>query len=262
MPQEPQDIGFGFRLRRPTPVVFATLVVLLAFFVVFAIAVRVVQPGGGDAYDALSLEPALVLSGQHLWSLLTYALLHSLSDTDHLLFNALVFYFFACDLEELWGRGRFVLFMVLTALGGAAFVVVGSALHLSAAPSVVGFSAVVMATTTAWGLTYPDREMFLIFFQMRGITLVYLTLALQVLTALSFSRVSAAAHFGGMAAGAAFAMTQRGPLRRWWLQRRLARLEAQRDALRGERPRRAGAHGLRVIQGGAADPPKDKRYLN
>ncbi len=55
-----------------------------------------------------------------------------------------------------------------------------------------------------------------------------------------------------------------GPLRRWWLQRKLGRLQREADALREERPvrRRAGGPELRVIQGGAAPPPKDKRYLN
>jgi membrane associated rhomboid family serine protease len=255
-----QEVGFGFRFKKPTPLVGATLVVLLVVWIASAVAVR--TEAGESLLSALTLKPALVLSGQQLWGVVTYALLHSLDDTGHLLFNGLIFYFFAPELEVLWGRARFALFMLVTALGGAAFVVAAYALHLSHAAEVVGFSGVVMAATTAWGLTYPDREMFLFFFRMRGIHLVYVTVGLQVLSALSREHVSAAAHFGGMAAGAAFAMTQHGPLRRWWLERRLSRLEAQRDALRGERPRRAGAHGLRVIQGGAADPPKDKRYLN
>ena len=137
--------------------------------------------------------------------MVTYALLHSLEDTGHLLFNGLAFYFFAPELEELWGRTRFVLFMVLSALGGAAFFLVAWAIGLSSAQSVVGFSGVVMAVMTAWGLTYPDREMFFFFFRLKGLHLVYVTVALQLLTALSFSNVSASAHFGGMAAGAAFA---------------------------------------------------------
>src|SRR5262249_51772286 len=176
-------------------------------------------------------------------------------------FNGLVFYFFAPDLEEAWGRGRLVVFMVACALSGAAFVLGASALNLSHPASVVGFSGVVMGVTTAWGLSYPDREMFLLVFRMRGITPVYVTLGLQVLAALSFSGVSAAAHFGGMAAGAAFAMTRSGPLRRWWLQRRPQRLQEESAKLRGTpAARRASGPALRVIQGGA-EPPKDKRYL-
>ena len=252
----PQDAGLGFRFRRPTPVVAVTLIVLLVVWVAFAIAVRFV-PGGKELYEDLAFDPDLVLRGRHLWGLLTGALLHSLGDTDHLVFNGLVFYFFACDLEELWGRGRFVLFMILCALGGHAVVLLTDVLGLGNAP-VVGFSGVVLGTITAWGLTYPDREMFFFLFRLRGIHLVYITLAMQVLTALSFSKVSAAAHFGGMAAGAAFAALQSGPLRRWWLRRKLTRLQSEAS---GGRPAR-GRGGLRVIQGGGGDPPKDKRYLN
>lgn len=253
----PQDISFGFRFRRPTPVVGATLIVLVAVWVVTALTFRV---AGGGLYEALSLQPGLVFQGRHLWGVVTYALLHSLQDTDHLLFNGLVFYFFAPELEQLWGRSRFLLFMALTALGGAAFFLAAVALGLSQAGALVGFSGVVMGVTVAWGLTYPDREMFLLFFRLKGMHMVYVTIALQLLTALSLNNVSAAAHFGGMAAGALFVVTQTGRLRRWWLERRLRSLQAEKDALRGERVRRGPP--LRVIKGGADEPPKDKRYLN
>jgi membrane associated rhomboid family serine protease len=253
----PQQDGIGFRFRRPTPVVAATLVVLLVAWVAMAIAVRFGGPGGEALYGDLVLNPDLVLRGSHLWGLITGALLHSLGDTDHLVFNGLIFYFFACDLEELWGRARFVFFMLVCALGGDAVVLLTDVLGLGHAP-VVGFSGVVLGTLTAWGLTYPDREMFFFLFRLRGIHLVYVTLAMQVLTALSSSPVSAAAHLGGMAAGAAFAAFHSGPLRRWWLRRKLSRLQTESAATHPARAR----GGLRVIQGGGGDPPKDKRYLN
>jgi membrane associated rhomboid family serine protease len=177
----------------------------------------------------------------------------------HILFNGLVFYFFGPDLEELYGRRRFILFMVVCALVGNLVVVGAWGLGLSSSSSVVGFSGVTMGVTVAWGLTFPDREMLFFFFPMRGLTLVWVTLAMQVIVALSFSNTSAAAHFGGMAAGAAFSLTQGGAVRRWWLQRKLRRLQTARDGLRSAR--RASGPDLRVIRGGG-DPPKDKRYLN
>lgn len=250
-----QEVRVGFRFRRPTPVVRGMLVVLVAVWMISAIVVRFV-PGGQDAYEALAFSPTLVLGGQHLWGLLTGTLLHSLADTDHLIFNGLAFYFFACDLEELWGRGRFILFMVLCALTGDAFVVAGALVGLTHA-DVVGFSGVVIGSVMAWGLSFPEREFFL---RLRGVHLVYITLGLQILTALSFSRVSAAAHFGGMAAGAVFAMVQSGPLRRSWLKYKLGRLQAEAAAL--ERGRRVGGPELRVIEGGRREPSQDKRTLN
>jgi membrane associated rhomboid family serine protease len=263
----PQDGGFGFRFRRPTPVVAWTLGILVAIWIAVALAVRF-APGGDELYASLVLRPSDIRHGRHLWTLVTAGLLHSLDDTDHLLFNGVAFYFFGPDLEEIWGRGRFVLFMFLTMLGGHGLVVLASTVGLSDATSVVGFSGVVMGVMVAWGLMFPDREMFLLFFRMKGIHLVYLTIALQLLGALSFSRVSAAGHFGGMAVGALFVATQRGPLRRYWLTRKLARLEAQAAGLRG-RPgapagRREGGPALRLIKGGGGEPepPKDPRTLN
>ena len=252
-----QDAGFGFQLRRPTPVVGATLVVLLVVFVVTALAARV--EGGQRIIDALVLVPSLTLHGERLWTLLTAALLHSLDDPMHILFNGLVLYFFGPDLEELYGRGRFVGFMVLCALVGNMVAVGAVALGISHAAAVIGFSGVTMGITAAWGLTFPDREMLFFFFPMRGLTLVYVTLAFEILEGLSFSNTSAAAHFGGMAAGAAFTLTQGGPVRRWWLQRKLRRLQATREGLRGAR--RASGPDLRVIRGGG-EAPKDKRSLN
>jgi membrane associated rhomboid family serine protease len=248
----PQSFG-SLGLRSPTPVVRTTLIVLLAAFVVTALAVRV-SPAGAEAYGALVLEPAYVLHGHRLWTLLTFGLLHDLGDAGHLLFNGLAFYFFGNDLEELWGKRRFITFMGLAQLAGGLFVVGVAALGISDAP-VVGFSAVVMGVIIAWGLTFPDREMFFFFFRLRGIILVYITVGFEVLNAVSLSRVSAAAHFGGMAAGAAFVLATTGAGRRFWLKLRLKRLEAQRDGLKSRAGRR-----FDVIQGGK--PPTDKRFYN
>lgn len=264
VPGMQQDATFGFRFKRPSPVVGATLIFLLVVWIASAIAIRV-SPAGKALYDALAFDPLLVLQGQHLWAFVTGAMLHSLADTDHLLFNGLAFYFFATDLEELWGRGRFLAFMFLCAIGGHVFVLLAALLGLGSAP-VVGFSGVVLGVITAFGLTYPEREIFFFFFRLKAIYLVYLTLAMQLLTALSFSRVSAAAHLGGMAAGAIFAATRSGPLRRAWLRRKLSRLEEQAAAMRrdDEPPlsrRRSGGPELRVIRGGASRP-KDRRDLN
>jgi membrane associated rhomboid family serine protease len=258
----PQDVGFGFRFKRPTPVVGGMLVLLVAVWMASALVVRFGGREGAEVFDQLMLVPGHVLDRP--WTLVTASLLHSLDDTGHLLMNGLVFYFFAPELEQRWGAGRFALFMLGAALVGHGFVLLAVFTHLSAATSVVGFSSVVMAVTIVWGLTNPDREMIFLFFPMRGIYLVYVTIGLQVLEAVSFSHVSAAGHFGGIAFGAIVASTQRGSLRRWWLQRRLEHLQSQARGLHGSeaRVRRPGAPALRVIKGGGGEPPKDPRMLN
>jgi membrane associated rhomboid family serine protease len=255
-----QRTSFGF--RAPSPVVRWTLIVLVVAFVAFAVGVRF-SPTAAALYPALELDPEAILHGERPWTLLTYALLHSLSDPQHILFNALGLYFFAPDLEELWGGRRLVLFMLGAALMGGLFVLGAAAVGLTAAP-VVGASAIVVGCVVAWGLTYREREMFFFFVRMRGITLVWVTVAFELLNALSLSQgVSAAAHFGGMAAAALYVLGRGGSLRRAWLRLRLRHLEAQGRRVAGPSARpRGGGPPLRVIPGGNDDPPKDKRYLN
>jgi len=75
--------------------------------------------------------------------------------------------------------------------------------------------------------------------------------------------------FGGMLAGWLFG--DRSPLRRLYLKLRLRQIQSQTAALRAESAAQAAAArarrsssgpSLRVIEGGAKTPTKDKRHLN
>jgi membrane associated rhomboid family serine protease len=242
--------------RKPTPLVLAILVALVATFVLFGLGSRV-SDGLAEVYGVLALVPSRVLAGEQPWSVLTYALLHDLSSPFHLVFNGLVLYWFGPEHEARWGKGRFAAFVVVAALVGGVFPVAAYALGLSSA-SVVGFSAVTSALTLSWGLANRDRQVYLFFFPVKGIQLVWIMLAFELLNAVSHSGVSAAAHFGGMAVG--WLMGDASPLRRWMLQRRLRSLQAQSVALRGVRLGKADP-GLRVIEGGAGRKPR-KEDLN
>ena len=247
-------------LARPTPIVFATLITLVAMFIVTALAVRFTS-FGPRAYLFLELDPALVIEEYRVWTLLSYALLHSLQSPGHLVFNAIALFFFGPALEDRWGPRRFITVMVLGALMGGLFVVAAHVLGLGSS-RVVGASSITMALVIAWAYTYPHNEIYFFFvLPLRGIHLVYITIAYEILNALSFSSVSAAGHFGGMLIG--FCYGESSPLRRFYLQARLRRLKAQSESLRGGAPKpRTGGPPLRLIHGGQKEPPKDKRYLN
>jgi membrane associated rhomboid family serine protease len=244
--------------RRLTPVVRATLIVLVAAFVLTALMAR--TESGAAIVGALVLDPRLVW--HRPWTLLTYGLVHSFSDVTHLLFNGLMLYFFGCELEELWGSRRFLVFQIVAVLMGGLFVVATALIGLGAS-LVLGASAIMAGCAIAWGLSFPDREMYFFFVvRLKGLHLVYVTIGLEILNAVSLSGTSAAAHFGGMAAGAFFASFYSGALRRMWLRMKLRRLQDEASSLHGRPARRAGGPPLRVIPGGGDRPPKDKRYLN
>jgi membrane associated rhomboid family serine protease len=160
-------VGSGF--TRPTPVVFATLITLLVIFVVSAVAVRFSETGRA-IFGLLVLDPALVIAKGRVWTLVSYALLHSLDSPLHLVFNGLALYFFGPTMESRWGARRFLLFMFVAALVGGLFVLATYLLGLGGSP-VYGASAITMGLVVAWGLTYPDREVYFFFFPLRGVHL-------------------------------------------------------------------------------------------
>lgn len=252
-----QETGSS-RFPRPTPVVKAMLIVFVASYVLLALLMH--TEWGRDSYALLWFNPREILAGHQIWTFLTSALVHDPESSTHLIFNCIGLYFFAPALEDQWGSRRFAAFALITQVSGMAVVLLSAVLGLGG--PVLGASAIVMGTVIAWGITYPDRQMLLFMvLPMRGVHLVYASVAFEILNAISFSKVSASAHFGGMAAGAVFALAMSGRLRRLWLGHRLKRLQAEAASLKAPGQRRGGPP-LRVIPGGADKPPKDKKYLN
>ena len=248
------------RLLPGAPFIRYSLVVLVVLYLVFGLGLRGSE-SAGEVWALLALDPSRVFAAPAPWQLLTYSLLHDLTNPMHLVFNGLTFYFFGRDLEERWGTRRIALFSLASVIAGGLLVTLVYAVGLGGA-RVVGASAAGTAFVIAWGLTYREREMILFIFRTRGITLVWITLGLEVLNAVSLSGVSSAAHWGGIGAGALlWALWEPSPLRRFLLRGRLARLEAEASKYVGRGKRGSVPSHLRVIPGGKG-PPKDKRFLN
>lgn len=144
------------------------------------------------------------LASGDIWRLATYALLHG--DVWHLVFNVLVVWFFAPELERALGRSRFILLAVIAAIaGGLAHVAI------TAAP-VIGLSAVVFGILAASAWYWPRRQILLFFVipvpfyaMVIGLFVIELLMTLQ-----PGSPVAHWAHLGGLVAGLVCAMYWRG----------------------------------------------------
>lgn len=210
-------LGTVGRLRMSgTPVVLVTLVVLLVMYLVTGFAVSFV-PGGAAVHDQLYLSTGKVLDGQ-VWRVLTYGLLHSLMSPLHLVFNGLMLWFFARDLEMRLGSARLVVFFLASVLVGGLFVVAAGVLGLGTGAA-IGFSAAVEASVVAWALFNKNAPVMLFFaIPMRGIHMLGIALLMWLLDAVSASDTSAAAHFGGIVTGFVtwLLMSRRNRLRLFW----------------------------------------------
>jgi membrane associated rhomboid family serine protease len=191
----------GLALPRLTPAVKVLLVSNAVLFLLIGLTVQFVPDIGIPLYRNLALSvPAL--QALKLWTLLSYAFVHSLDDVFHLLFNMLLLYFFGPTLERRWGTRQFTLFYAVGALSGGMVFAAFNAL-IGSPTSVVGASAAVLALVVAWGFLFPKMPIY--FFglvPLKGYQLIAITIAIEILTAVSQSPVASSAHFGGMAAGA------------------------------------------------------------
>ena len=148
-----------------------------------------------------SLTPVLVVERFYLWQFFTYMFLHDRGDLLHLLFNMLSLFMFGCELERHWGGRRFLNYYCLTGVGAGLCVFLLPSNYLT---STLGASGAVYGVLLAYGLTFPDRILYMyLLFPLPAKYFVMIIGGIVFLTALASSNsgVSNAAHLGGMAFG-------------------------------------------------------------
>jgi membrane associated rhomboid family serine protease len=192
---------YSFGFSSPTPNVTRFLIILIATYLFFAIFGHT-RPGF-FMYHTLSLEPRQAVYSFELWRVITYAFLHDSTSPLHVIFNALILYMVGTPLEERWGEKRFFIFIFVAILLGGACVCLSFLCGLTHA-SVVGFSA---ATIGPWGLTFSTQNIYVFgVLPLTGKQLVYVTVGLEIIYAVSSNKISSAAHFGGIIAGFIFTL--------------------------------------------------------
>ncbi len=190
------------RLGPVTRAVLATWVALWVVSFLSALA--------GPGLSALAaLDSTGLLRGEwlRLPGVLAYTLVHDPYGILHLLFNALVFFWVAPEVETLWPGRKFVLLLVSAALAGAAANLVLVAFGPTAFGGLVyGGSGLVFAVMAAHAAIYPGRRVSLLLFQCRLIHLFLVLCGLDLLWLIAdlAGRVDGVAqdvHLAGAATG-------------------------------------------------------------
>ncbi|MBT8081995.1 MAG: rhomboid family intramembrane serine protease [Gammaproteobacteria bacterium] len=136
------------------------------------------------------------------WQLLTYGFLHG--DLMHIAFNMFALWMFGQDLERLWGPQRFLTYFLVCVVGAGLVQLVVAGWQGGLYPT-VGASGGVFGILLAFGLTFPNRMVMLIFppIPMRAITAVFVFGALELYFGFSGAAPGIAnfAHLGGMMFG-------------------------------------------------------------
>lgn len=98
------------------------------------------------------------------YQLFTYMFVHSRSDFMHILFNMLALAFMGPILESFWGAKRFLLFYLIVGIGAGVFNLLTDLFFgLGSFDLMMGASGAVYGVMTAFGITFPNMEIRLIF---------------------------------------------------------------------------------------------------
>ena len=205
---------FNFRPRRIPMVTWSLVVVNLIFFVV--------QLGGADTrfIDQFALYPERAFGAQWWVGLVTHNFLHA--NFIHLAGNLYFFWILGDNLEDLFGRKRFLAFC-----GGAALASGLAETLFAYDPAIptIGFSGVVSAVLVAYAVIFRHARltfMLLIFqFKLSAVGYVAIWLAFNIAgLVMHAGAVSFLGHIGGAAFGLVVALAayrgllQRDPLLR------------------------------------------------
>jgi membrane associated rhomboid family serine protease len=159
---------------RLTPVVKNLLIINILFF----IAQKVIGPmlSIQDFASCLGFDAGLrldVFTGYlAMWhvgtscfkpyQLFTYMFLHA--DLWHIFMNMLLLVFFGPILESLWGDKKFLLFYMITGIGAGIFnIAMNFAMGAGMYTYMLGASGAVYGVLTAFGITFPNMELRLLF---------------------------------------------------------------------------------------------------
>jgi membrane associated rhomboid family serine protease len=162
----------------------------------------------------LGLTPRLIVERFWVWQLATYLFLHG--GPVHILFNMLGIWMFGVELERLWGTRQFVKYYAITGIG-AGFTVLAVGLLLGASSETyriptIGASGALYGLLVAFAFYYPDRPLLMFFlFPIPAKYFVMIVGAMAFLSAPQ-SRVSEAAHLGGLVIGYLYLRAGRGGL--------------------------------------------------
>jgi len=133
-----------------------------------------------------------------IWQPFTYMWLHSTSGLFHLLSNMFGLYMFGGALERVWGSQRFLRFYLICGVFAGFLIAAWNWVEGSVVPT-LGASGAVYGVLTAYGLTWPNRTIMLLFppIPLRAIYLIPILFLLQLGMG---DQVSHVGHLGGVIA--------------------------------------------------------------
>ena len=152
----------------------------------------------GMFFPLFGLVPKMVWSEFMLWQPFTYLFFHG--SIWHVLINMFILWMFGSELERLWGKEHFLKFYFVTGVGAGLVTII---FGLNSMTPIVGASGAVYGVLLAYGLTYPNRTVYL--YGIIPIKSLWFVIGIGVIAFMSsfdnISQISHLTHLSGMVIG-------------------------------------------------------------
>ena len=149
-------------------------------------------------FPLFGLVPKMVWSELMIWQPITYLFFHG--GIWHVLINMFVLWMFGSELERIWGKHQFLKFYFMTGIGSG---IVTMLFSLKSMTPIVGASGAVYGVLLAYGLTYPNRQIYL--YGIIPIKSIWFVIGIGFIAFMSsfnnLSQVSHITHLSGMLIG-------------------------------------------------------------
>ena len=178
-------------------------------------------------YSNFGLVPAKVWSSFMIWQPITYLFLHG--GFIHLLFNMFVLWMFGKDLENQWGYIPFLKYYFACGIGAG---IATSIFGWGSFTPVIGASGAIYGLLLAYGLTYPNRLVYL--YGIFPIKVKFMVIGMGVIAFFASmtstnSTVSHITHIAGMVVGLIYLQSKLNfkNLKLWLIDRKIHSLNVK-----------------------------------
>jgi membrane associated rhomboid family serine protease len=236
-----------------TPGVKLIVIVCTVVFLVQTLVNLIWGPLVGYQYITLifGLVPLAITHGYRIWQPLTYIFLHD--GLWHILINMLMLWMFGRELEQMWGKRRFLNYFFLCGVGAGFIEVVVKTIpeFFGKAPSdipTIGASGAIFGIFIANAILFPDRRIWLIPLPITIPMRPYVAVmgAIEFFSSLGSGgdNIGHICHLGGMLVGwiylrrGSFLYNVRNSVSDWRQQRNRKKFEVFMGKHKGEPPSR------------------------
>lgn len=193
-------------------------IILITVLVVFILDSLLMKVGGASLAPFFVLSPETFFRG-HIYTLFTYPLL--CQSIWELLFNGLLLWFVGAELETMWGRKKYLFFLLFSQIiAGILFLFLGSMITGMGPAMLSSLHGLSQAMILAYGIIFPDRHFsFMFIFPVKAKYFSMIIICLETYMAfIGQGGMGAVGHLlqMGMAFAAMLLMTK--PLIKEWLE--------------------------------------------